>query len=393
MPFTIDDVEKHNKGLGQKEKERWVKVANSVLSKCEGDDCEASAIKQANAVVKQMSESAEIKGVEIFATGVWHGDKYTEKDLDALVESFTEKGFEAPIKLGHNRDQEKDGQPSFGWIDRVYREGKKLLADFTDVPMRLAEAIKLKQYRQVSSEIIWNYREGMPRVLRAVALLGADIPEVKGLEPLDKAEIVFDDDQVDVRYCQVRFEDKWQEPEIYIYKGEEDMSEDVKEYKVKVESLEDEVKELSSKVEEGESAKTELAELQAKVRADTVKNYIDGWKKEGKIIPAQEKEIAALIESASEAKVFTYSEDGKNKELTQMELVCKIFDSMPKVIELSELAKEGEDIEPKEFDNVSEEVDHYTKAYMDKHDIKDYSEARDKVFKDRPELKEAYAQS
>lgn len=387
MPFTINDVDKHNSGLGKRQKERWVSVANSVLSRCEGDDCEASAIKQANAVVKQMSDSAEIKGVEIFATGTWHGDEYTENDLDAMVESFSSKGFEAPVKLGHNKDQEKDGQPAFGWIANIYREGKKLLADFADVPKRVAEAIKNKQYRQVSSEIIWNYKEGMPRVLRAVALLGADIPEVKGLEPLDKAEIVFNDNEVDVKYCQIKFEDKWQEPEIYIFK---EVEMETKEYKEKIEALEAKVAEFESKVEDGETAKAQLKEFKASARAEKIKNTIENWKKEGKVLPAHEKELQSLMESSTEEKV--YSEDGK--DLSQMDVIVKLFNSMPNLVEFAELAKEDGVIpESMEFTTVSDEVDFYTKQYMDKHDIKDYSEARDKVFKDKPELKEAYAKS
>lgn len=56
MPFTIEDVDKHKKGLKDKEKKQWVAVANSVLKTCidkEGKEeiCAVSAIKQANGVV------------------------------------------------------------------------------------------------------------------------------------------------------------------------------------------------------------------------------------------------------------------------------------------------------------------------------------------------------
>jgi hypothetical protein len=331
-----------------------------------------------------MSESAEVKGVEIFATGTWHGDEYTEKDLDSMIESFSDKGFEAPVKLGHNKEQEKDGQPAFGWIGKIYREGKKLLADFTDVPNKVAEAIKNKQYRQVSSEIIWNYKEGMPRVLRAVALLGADIPEVKGLEPLEKAEIVFDDNQVDVKYCQIKFEDKWQEPEIYIFK-ETEAEMEVKEYQAKVEALEAKTKELEDQVKDGESAKSQLKEFKASARAEKIKNTIENWKNEGKVLPAQEKELQSLMESSIEEKV--YSEGGK--DYTQLGIIEKLFNSMPNLVEFAELATEDGVIpETKEFATVSDEIDYHVKTYMDKDSELDYSSALDKVFRDKPELKE-----
>lgn len=56
MPWNISEVEKHKKGLTDKQKKQWVAIANSALQKCldEGGDqktCEVSAIKQANGIV------------------------------------------------------------------------------------------------------------------------------------------------------------------------------------------------------------------------------------------------------------------------------------------------------------------------------------------------------
>ena len=56
MPWTIADVEKHNKGLTDKQKKQWVAVANSVREKCiaaggTDESCSPQAIRQANGVV------------------------------------------------------------------------------------------------------------------------------------------------------------------------------------------------------------------------------------------------------------------------------------------------------------------------------------------------------
>ena len=51
MPWKIGDVEKHKKGLSEKEKKRWVELANGVLRECQDmrqEDCEAKAIRVAN---------------------------------------------------------------------------------------------------------------------------------------------------------------------------------------------------------------------------------------------------------------------------------------------------------------------------------------------------------
>jgi len=55
MPWTVGDVDRFKKGLTDKQKRKWVAVANSALAKCQkdgGSDCDASAIRQANGSVK-----------------------------------------------------------------------------------------------------------------------------------------------------------------------------------------------------------------------------------------------------------------------------------------------------------------------------------------------------
>jgi len=56
MPWDISDVDKHKKGLSEKQKKQWVRIANSVLKRCMAKggsekECAASAIRQANGVV------------------------------------------------------------------------------------------------------------------------------------------------------------------------------------------------------------------------------------------------------------------------------------------------------------------------------------------------------
>jgi len=62
MPWTVEDVDGFKQGLSAKEKKTWVEVANKALAACSGEeDCEASAIKQANAVVGRLGESVSLK--------------------------------------------------------------------------------------------------------------------------------------------------------------------------------------------------------------------------------------------------------------------------------------------------------------------------------------------
>ncbi len=62
MPWTVADVDKHKKGLTDKQKKKWVKIANAVLKTClaeNGDDCEAKAIRIANDAVDNKSRRIE----------------------------------------------------------------------------------------------------------------------------------------------------------------------------------------------------------------------------------------------------------------------------------------------------------------------------------------------
>ena len=150
---------------------------------CDCEKTETTARKHA------VEQTFNLNGVEIFSTGIWNGDRYNEKDLDNMVSNFDDVGFEPPVKIGHNEEQPelKDGQPALGYVDKIYTVGSKLLADFKELPKKVYEAIKRGNYKRVSSEIYWNYRaddKSFNRVLKAVALLGAEIPAVTNLESI-----------------------------------------------------------------------------------------------------------------------------------------------------------------------------------------------------------------
>lgn len=142
---------------------------------------------------------AEIKEVEIFSTGRWKGSKaveVTESMLDDMVTAFMAlssiEGFRPPLKLGHADAQTLVGQggsgaPALGWVTRIWRSGNKVLADFADVPSTLVDLIRRRLYNSVSIELLPTLEYGgtnFRNVLSAVAILGAELPAVKGLKAL-----------------------------------------------------------------------------------------------------------------------------------------------------------------------------------------------------------------
>lgn len=126
-----------------------------------------------------------LSGVEIFAAGKHNGDDYSTQDLDDIIQAYTQLDYVPVIKAGHGED--KPGMPALGYVRNLRRAGEKLVADFTDMPQVVYDAIRAKRYNTVSSEVWWNLQRGansFRRALKAVALLGAEIPAVAGLKPL-----------------------------------------------------------------------------------------------------------------------------------------------------------------------------------------------------------------
>lgn len=141
-------------------------------------------------------ETVDVPAIEIMAEGTWKNDSYSRSDLDSMVTAFTDLSgkLDPPVKLGHDDKQklaQKDGYPAVGWVSRLYRKGGKLIADLRDVPKRIADLISVGAYQKISSEIYFDKEvDGTvyPRVLKAIALLGGDMPAVKDIRSIGDIE-------------------------------------------------------------------------------------------------------------------------------------------------------------------------------------------------------------
>ena len=126
---------------------------------------------------------AEIRDMEVFEAGTHRGREYTTADLDKMIANQRENDIDPPLVVGHSEDQallQAEGLPAAGWLTSLKRVGKKLLASFGDVPRVVAEAIQRSAYKKRSVELYQDYA-GRGLTLRRVALLGADVPEIKSL--------------------------------------------------------------------------------------------------------------------------------------------------------------------------------------------------------------------
>ena len=273
----------------------------------------------------QEQQTYDVSDVEIFASGKWNGDKYTDKDLDDMVSAFQELKNELKpyLKLGHDDKQQllqKDGYPSAGWVVGLKRKGDKLLADFKGIPKKIKELIEKKAFGRFSSEIYWDLKTGdkkFRRVLKAVALLGGDTPAVSNLDDFIN---LYTENKLKYGILKNyhKLEDDTMSEEMI--KGLQD---EIKEYKENVKAFEADVKTYK---EENEQLKKDKEELEGEVKELTSK--IETKEKEQK-----DKDIKLFIDKAVEDKKILPSQVKEYTELANdnFESVQKIVENMPEL--------------------------------------------------------------
>lgn len=163
-----------------------------------------------------------LHGVEVFEDGIYRGRPYSDAEIDEFVRNFERFGprglnlLTPPVVLGHEEDQRfldkwegaPTDLPAAGVVGRLYRGGplNKLLADFVDVPVPVGSLINAKAYRKCSIEHFDRDRpfdagngQVFPElILRRIALLGGEVPQVKALADLPVAVFSYGDRRVAV---------------------------------------------------------------------------------------------------------------------------------------------------------------------------------------------------
>jgi len=116
-------------------------------------------------------------------------------DLESAIRCFTVNRLpKVVLKLAHEEGTrifgQSDGHPALGWVERVYRNGTKLLADFRKVPNVVARVLREGSPR-LHVEVAHNYRDDEGRkwqaALRAVSISGVPFPTISTLGEMSVA--------------------------------------------------------------------------------------------------------------------------------------------------------------------------------------------------------------
>lgn len=123
----------------------------------------------------------ERQWIEIFRAGDF-GDKghWPVEALDRIAETYDPAVHAAPVVIGHP----KDDAPAWGWVRRLRRAGRSLWAQLTKVAPGFAELLRQGRFLQRSVSFYKYLPIAGGPYLRHLGWLGAQPPEVKGLQPI-----------------------------------------------------------------------------------------------------------------------------------------------------------------------------------------------------------------
>lgn len=286
----------------------------------------------------------EVNNVEIFSTGTWRGNKtitITENDLHEMVNSFNElttkvTGFRPFLKLGHTEMQRffggESGAPSLGFVSKIWVEGQKVLANFSNVPDALVDLMSKGRYNSVSIEFLPRVQfEGssFKNVLRAVALLGAELPAVKGLKELSAnlmSEFAFEFEGDPAETLEKELE--MPNEATFNQKQVDDLIEAAvnKAVDTAKASFSDEIDALKAEIETLKDDNKKLADGKAAVEA-SMKEFVSA---------SEQKEIEALVDKAIEEGKIVPAEKDKYIALAQLDQTVKLGDKETSARELIE---------------------------------------------------------
>lgn len=363
-------------------------------------------ISQAKTIAQEIKEGKrqfavpdtyDISNVPIFAAGRWNGETYSEKDIDDMVSAFEEtKGFMKPyLKLGHDGNQklvQKDGMPAAGWVERLYREGKTLYADFSKVPKKIFDLVTAGAYRKISSEIWWNFNfngKVYRRMLKAASFLGADWPGVSTLDDIialyasPEREVKAYEGNGEIRTFeadkdQLTKEDSpMKELQEQLAEAQNELAEakvklkelSVKDERIKVleTDLESTKKSLADMTTKSSDFEAQVQENSQKTRELEVNGLLDKAIQEKKLLPAQRAFAFTLLMNAETSKKFKVGD----KEQTVDELLKAFINANSVDVNTDEHTEAGRKQNHSE-DNSG--LDAQVRQYMEKNKVS-YKEA------------------
>jgi hypothetical protein len=226
-------------------------------------------------------------------------------------------------------------------------------------------------------------------VLTAVALLGAELPAVKGLKDLaatlftEEPEDIFQGDKIELKEQDMPFSQEQVDTLVgaAVAKAKDEAK---AEFTVQLDAV---TVERDDAIKGKETAQASLRTYEADVEKQTATAMVDKAIAEGKILPAQKEAALAFALSVKGSVKFG------DKETSASQLFSEFIDALPAKVDLSEQG-EGNAGDKNTFTSAADQVDALAKAKVSASpDGKmDYATARQIVLSEDAALKTRYIQ-
>lgn len=262
-----------------------------------------------------------LKGwVEIFRAGK-HTDsqgrtqEFTADDLDKTVSSYDPAHHEAPVVVGHPRDN----GPAWAWVEGVRRVGEVLQAKFKQIAPEFEEMVTAGRFKKRSVSL---YPDGS---LRHIGFLGAQPPAIKGLK-----DFSFGQDEECHSY---EFEE--------VDMGEvEKLQKQLQEANARADKAEGQVKEFKEKADRAEA---DFAESESARKKKEIENFVEQGIKDSKMLPAwKDMGIVSFMTALDgQEETYEFSEGKKESPLDWFKGFISSFGEHPLFKDMSNPEKEG----------------------------------------------------
>ena len=317
-------------------------------------------------------------GIEIFRAGRHIDDagdvhSFGEADVQAMAESYNPALREAPLTVGHP----KDNLPAYGWVESLARNAQgRLVMNTRHVEPQFAEMVAQRRFPKRSASFYPPNSPNNPTpgkwYLRHVAFLGAQPPAIAGLK-----DIQFSEDEAGGA---VSFSESFSAEQ-----EQEDMSKELQEQLAKTQAELQAAKDAQAKAEaqaraaqdqakQAQEAATSFAE---KARADRKAGFVSfaqAQVKAGTLLPKDQDMAVATLEVLADAQPVEFAEGDGTRKVSPSQWLQELIGSARPQVSFGEFAG-GKPAQAGSAKGKSDaEIDQEAHAYARQHSVS-YAEA------------------
>jgi len=322
-----------------------------------------------------------MKFFEVFKSGNYPQGFFSDQDVETLAANYDPKFCEAPITLDH----EQKG-PAYAWVEKLICENGTLKACFRDVSPELKDLVQSGKYKKVSVEI-YKELEGRTPYLKSISFLGASIPQVKGMIPIEFKEGETETYILDIQeFAQaimvseelVKLQNQISEIEsqlvLFIDKpNKNEYGELVCKLQEKVQSMSTQILTMQDESVLRQRAENELSKLKQQLKAKEFEQFVDEQITSGHIAQTQKEASLRILTALDNIKKFDESDYAEEFK--------EFIKTSPAQFDSSEI------VTKKTKTNVETEFSEFSNASEDS--IAIYEEARQLSQRDKISFKEA----